>query len=227
MRRRSGAFGQQFADDHEIVGEHRAADEQGEALGTFGAATLHAATAHQHRDAPFDAGAKTLALLERRRSFVGRELPTLTAPCGCGYTPLPKPLMSWSITTRKGGGDTSSASTVIGGPELKLTAPATEAVAVVIQGLATTALKHGALSTPDGTVSVSWHCRLGGPAATCLVIEWLETGGPLTVTPARSGYGTTLIRELIPHERGGSVDLVFAPEGLSGHITIPLGDVLQ
>ena len=48
------AFGRELADDHEIVGEHGGGDEQGEALGTFGAATLHAAAAHQHRDASLD-----------------------------------------------------------------------------------------------------------------------------------------------------------------------------
>src|SRR6202162_3838154 len=53
---------------------HRRANKQREALGAFGAAALHAATAHQHRDAPFDAGAKALALLERRRLFVGLAL---------------------------------------------------------------------------------------------------------------------------------------------------------
>src|SRR5579864_6867094 len=68
------AFGRELADDHEIVGEHGGGDEQGEALGTFGAATLHAAAAHQHRDASLDAGTKALALLECRRSFVSLTL---------------------------------------------------------------------------------------------------------------------------------------------------------
>src|ERR1700730_12349589 len=63
----SGSFGQQFADDHEIVGEHRGADKQREALGAFGAAALHAAATHQHRDAPLDAGTEALALFEGRR----------------------------------------------------------------------------------------------------------------------------------------------------------------
>src|SRR5258708_6167064 len=64
----------QRGNDHEVVGEHRRADKQCEALGAFGAATLDASPAHQHRDAPLDAGAKALALLERRRSFVGLAL---------------------------------------------------------------------------------------------------------------------------------------------------------
>ena len=49
-----GAFDQQRGNDHEVVGEHRRADEQREALGAFGTATLHAAPAHQHRDAALD-----------------------------------------------------------------------------------------------------------------------------------------------------------------------------
>jgi len=40
-----GALGQQTGEDHEIVGEHRDANKQYEALGAFGAATLHAAPA--------------------------------------------------------------------------------------------------------------------------------------------------------------------------------------
>jgi integrase len=73
------AFGQQFPDDHEIVGEHRSGDEQGEAIGAFGAAALHAATAHQYRDASLDAGAKALALLKRRRPFESLALWRLVA----------------------------------------------------------------------------------------------------------------------------------------------------
>src|SRR5580700_739376 len=75
----SGAFGQQFADDHEVVGEHRGGNEQSEALGAFGAATLHAAAAHQYRDAPLNAGTEALALLECRRSFVVPALRRLAA----------------------------------------------------------------------------------------------------------------------------------------------------
>ncbi|HTC96181.1 MAG TPA: hypothetical protein VK734_00565, partial [Bradyrhizobium sp.] len=74
-----GAFNHQAANDHEIVGEHRRANKQYEALSAFGTAALHAAAAHQHRDAPLDAGAKALALLERRRSFETSALRRLVA----------------------------------------------------------------------------------------------------------------------------------------------------
>src|SRR4051812_37943571 len=61
------------------VGEHRGGDEQGEALGAFGAATLHATAAHQHRDSPLNAASEALPLLERRRSFVSLALRRLDA----------------------------------------------------------------------------------------------------------------------------------------------------
>jgi two-component sensor histidine kinase len=92
---------------------------------------------------------------------------------------------------------------------------------MVLQELLTNALKYGALSNADGRLSVNWNHRPSDDTAACLVIEWRETAGPLTVAPAQTGYGTSLIRELIPHELGGTVDLVFAPEGVSCNIQIP------
>ena len=61
-----------------------------------------------------------------------------------------------------------------------------------------------------------------GVGAAGLALAWGETGGPITVTPTRSGYGTSLIRELIPHELGGRVDLVFSSDGVCCNIEIPL-----
>jgi two-component sensor histidine kinase len=47
----------------------------------------------------------------------------------------------------------------------------------------------------------------------------VETGSGMRVK--RSGYGTNLIRELIPREIGGAVDVVFAAEGVSCKIRLP------
>ena len=53
------------------------------------------------------------------------------------------------------------------------------------------------------------------------MIAWRELGGPTTAVPAKFGYGTSLIRDLVPHELGGSVDLVFASDGVCCTIGIP------
>jgi two-component sensor histidine kinase len=117
---------------------------------------------------------------------------------------------------------TTDANTTISGSDVMLTAAATQALAMVLHELVTNAAKYGALSSPDGRVSVHWDRHSHSDAAASLTIEWREFSGPPIVAPIQSGYGTNLIRELIPHELGGKVDLVFAAEGACCRIEIPL-----
>ena len=109
----------------------------------------------------------------------------------------------------------------IDGPEVTLSAEAGQAVAMVLHELTTNAAKHGALSTRDGRVSVRWYWPLNGNAHDRLVIEWEESGGPSVKAPSRSGFGTSVIGDLIPYELGGRVDLVFARDGLRCRVEIP------
>jgi PAS domain S-box-containing protein len=118
---------------------------------------------------------------------------------------------------------TTDANTTISGPEITLTSAQTQAVAMVVHELVTNAAKHGALSSPDGSVSVSWD-RAGADAAAVLTITWRELGGePIIRAPSRSRYGSSLIRDLIPHELGGTVELTFPSDGAVCRIEIPLG----
>jgi hypothetical protein len=94
---------------------------------------------------------------------------------------------------------------------------------MVVHELVTNAAKYGALSSPDGRVSVSWH-RTGADAAATLTITWRELGGPPIKAPVRAGYGSSLIGDLIPHELGGTVDLTFPSDGAFCEIEIPLGE---
>ncbi len=117
---------------------------------------------------------------------------------------------------------TTDANTTITGPEVMLTSAQTQAIAMVIHELVTNAAKHGALSSPDGRVSVSWD-RTGADTAAILTITWREFGSPPIAAPVPSGYGSSLIHDLIPHELGGTVDLIFPSEGACCKIEIPLG----
>jgi PAS domain S-box-containing protein len=112
----------------------------------------------------------------------------------------------------------------ISGADVSLSAAATQAVAMVLHELVTNAAKYGALSTPGGQVSLSWDCRQNGESARSLLITWRELGGPAVAALPRSGYGTSLIRDLIPHELGGAVELLLAPDGAFCTIEIPLED---
>jgi PAS domain S-box-containing protein len=109
----------------------------------------------------------------------------------------------------------------IEGSDEVLSAEAGQAIAMVFHELATNAAKYGALSTKGGRVSVSWSHRRNGHAQSWLSIRWEESGGPNVVPPTRSGYGTSVIRDLIPYELGGTVELVHAPEGVCCKLEIP------
>jgi PAS domain S-box-containing protein len=117
---------------------------------------------------------------------------------------------------------TTAANTVINGPDITLPAAATQAVAMVLQELVTNAVKYGALSTSHGQVTVCWDRQPDRDAAARLAIAWRETGGPPASAHSRSSYGTTLIRNLIPRELGGTVNLAFGPDGARCDIEIPL-----
>jgi PAS domain S-box-containing protein len=110
---------------------------------------------------------------------------------------------------------------VIDGPEVTLSAEAGQAVSMVLHELATNAAKHGALSHPDGRVSVRWHSEPNGNADARIGIEWQETGCRAVRSPDTSGYGMEVIRDLIPYELGGTVDLAFAADGLRCRLEIP------
>jgi two-component sensor histidine kinase len=93
---------------------------------------------------------------------------------------------------------------------------------MVLHELVTNAGKYGALSIPGGNVSVSWECPSRGDVMPVLIIVWREKGGPPVTAPSQTGYGTSLICDLIPHELGGKVDLAFSFEGVCCTIEIPL-----
>jgi two-component sensor histidine kinase len=111
--------------------------------------------------------------------------------------------------------------TEIDGPGILLKPEAGQAMAMVLHELATNAAKHGALSTKDGRVSIRWDRRLNAHPRSHLVLEWREIGGPPVGAPGISGYGTSTIRELIPYEFGGTVDLTLAPEGVRCRLELP------
>ena len=119
----------------------------------------------------------------------------------------------------------ASKNTEISGPTVLLKPEAGQALAMVLHELATNAAKYGALSTNKGRVLIRWDRPLNGRPLSSLVLEWREIGGPRVDAPGKSSYGASTIHDLIPYEFGGTVDLVFAPEGVRCRLELP-GDWL-
>jgi len=111
--------------------------------------------------------------------------------------------------------------TQIDGPDVELAAKAAQSLSMVLHELATNAAKHGALSNCDGRVSVRWRKHYDGAATSKLVLDWREAGGPPVAVTDHVGYGTSVIREIIPYELGGTVDHEFLTEGVRCRVEIP------
>jgi two-component sensor histidine kinase len=116
---------------------------------------------------------------------------------------------------------TASGNSKVEGPDIILISDAVQPLVMVLHELVTNAGKYGALSSPHGRVIVRWNLRRSGRVPDGLVLEWKEMGGPPVIGPTRPGYGSSIIRELIPYELGGTIDLLFAPEGMQCKYEIP------
>ncbi|MBY0611732.1 MAG: hypothetical protein K2P80_06070 [Beijerinckiaceae bacterium] len=100
------------------------------------------------------------------------------------------------------------------GPELTLGPKHALAMTMVLHELCTNAMKYGALSTPEGRVSIRWTAE---PTDDAVVLLWREQGGPPVSPPAHLGFGSTLIKRGFGSEFDG-VTLSYPPEGATCEI---------
>jgi two-component sensor histidine kinase/integral membrane sensor domain MASE1 len=116
---------------------------------------------------------------------------------------------------------TAGTARIEGSDDVFLSAEAGQTIAMVLHELATNAAKFGALSAKGGYVAVRWGRLQNGDTQGRLCIRWEESGGPTVRPQPRSGYGSSVIRHLIPYELGGTVDIVYAPDGVHCTLEIP------
>jgi PAS domain S-box-containing protein len=107
------------------------------------------------------------------------------------------------------------------GPELALDARTSVHVAMVLHELATNARKYGALSVPQGRLSVAWEMQTNGGRR--LLLEWKENGGPPVSAPKEHGFGTILIERTM-QAHGGEASMRYASDGVTCRISLPLPD---
>jgi PAS domain S-box-containing protein len=109
-----------------------------------------------------------------------------------------------------------SARARICGPQVLLEPNHAQSFSLALHELATNAVKHGALSVPQGEIFVDWTLQKTGEAHE-LVFRWREQGGPTVVLSPRQGFGTTLLTSML-----GRASLEYPPEGMHCEITVLL-----
>ena len=110
--------------------------------------------------------------------------------------------------------------TIENGRELRLEARQAASLSMVLHELATNAAKHGALSVPEGRVTLS--AAPAGGEQPRLELAWRETGGPPPKAAAREGFGSRLIQMIVTQQLCGHAEMRFGPEGLVADISFPL-----
>jgi two-component system CheB/CheR fusion protein len=94
-------------------------------------------------------------------------------------------------------------------------------LSLILHELGTNAAKYGALSQSEGRLYVSWQVEKAD-GGRCVRLTWRERHGPTIEPPAEKGFGTRLIERAATYELGGSVELDYAPRGLSCELVFPL-----
>jgi PAS domain S-box-containing protein len=111
----------------------------------------------------------------------------------------------------------------LNGPEVILPPQTAVSVAMAVHELSTNALKYGALSVAEGSISVSWNVEAndaGGDPR--LHVQWKEAGGPAVVPPEGRGFGSRMIERGLASELQGTVELKFESDGVRCTIDAPL-----
>lgn len=99
-----------------------------------------------------------------------------------------------------------------------LTPQAAISLGMALHELGTNAAKYGALSCPQGRVTINWTLGQDGAFTFC----WQETGGPAVHPPTRKGFGLRMIERALANDINGKISTDFLPDGLVCRITATL-----
>ncbi len=116
--------------------------------------------------------------------------------------------------------DRENSQVTVAGPDIFLKPEAAQNIGLALHELSTNAAKYGALSVPSGHVSINWARRLP-EAGGGFELSWTESGGPPVQPPRGRGFGSLVIERNLARALDGTVELDFAPAGLSCHVAVP------
>jgi PAS domain S-box-containing protein len=111
---------------------------------------------------------------------------------------------------------------VVRGPMLRLNAASSQAIGLALHELATNASKYGALSKDGGRLHIGWYTE-----GETFTMSWTECDGPPVSLPQRRGFGTIVMLELAERSVNGTVDLEYAPSGVTWRLTCPAANALE
>ncbi|NGO54642.1 sensor histidine kinase [Allomesorhizobium camelthorni] len=100
----------------------------------------------------------------------------------------------------------------LAGPEILLPPQAAQAFAMAIHELVTNAVKHGALASRAGKVTIDWSLRAEGEGNK-VRFHWRERCADIDTDPDRKGYGSRVVDSVFRHSLKGMSQLTLHPDG--------------
>jgi PAS domain S-box-containing protein len=114
----------------------------------------------------------------------------------------------------------------ISGQKMIVTPEAAQNIGLAVHELSTNAAKYGALSVPEGKVTVHWKCTRNGTEESRFHIAWNELHGPNVEAPKHKGFGQVVLEQLAARALQGEATLQFSKDGVCWSLDIPASHIL-
>src|SRR5690606_20198815 len=116
---------------------------------------------------------------------------------------------------------------IVSGPGVPLNQEAAQNLGMALHELATNATKYGALSVPEGEISVHWELAPGDSRPECFRLTWREKNGPPVMPPKHQGFGSMVLQHIAAKTLGGTVKHDFDVGGVSWTLEVPAAAILM
>ena len=111
------------------------------------------------------------------------------------------------------------------GPDIILAENAMVSISLVLNELATNAVKYGALTSETGRVNINWAIRADEEGPDIVELTWSEGGlSESSPAPSATGFGSSLIDYSITRNLRGEIERNWAVDGLKCKIAFPAPD---
>jgi two-component sensor histidine kinase len=104
---------------------------------------------------------------------------------------------------------------IVNGPVIPIGERSTNSIALIFHELATNSAKYGSLGADNGSVEVKLTTD-----GENVRVSWVVAGGPVTMPPAKTGFGTQLIKATVQGS-GGNIEYHWEDAGMRADLRMP------
>jgi PAS domain S-box-containing protein len=112
------------------------------------------------------------------------------------------------------------------GPPIVVAPAAAQALSMAIFELTANAMKYGALSSAAGRVDIQWDISQPDGVRQ-FNMSWRESGGPPVLKPQTTGFGHSIIRDMVARSLDGQASLEFSEPGVLWEIVAPESALIE